>query len=564
MTPKLRLLRLAVYALSLTFVCFAIIGGIHGYSPVPYWDMWGGTLGFISRFEDDPIRSLFAQHNEHRIVLSRLLFLIDEHLFDGDNAFLVICNYVFAGLIWATFTRCLFRLNPKHPHRSDLWLLAAILAAWLFLWAQRVNFTWAFQSQFYLAQWLPLLAFLSLGLALGKPQIRSAYFISALVLGGLSTLSMANGLFVLPLMTLWAIVLRMRWKQVIVLASCASFFAWLYLADYQSPSAHSSVLGSLINAPLSVLHYTLTYLGNPGVYIAGSSMPVQWISKLGGLHLAGITIGLALHTLQKRDANPISAGLILFLIFVLASAVVTASGRLEFGIVSAFSSRYTTPVLMAWAAVFCLASPMILRHFSKGPREQYGWLPSALLGLCVLLVGQTRALQPMHAFNHNKAVAVLALELGVRDTELVSLIHPNTDHALKIAQIASDKDHGLFDRPEYDSLRDTIGGSIAPPTDRSCSGRLEDILIIDDETDFVRLTGWQHALRNTGKPARLLILDPSGLVIGAALLGRPSPYLTDTFGRSGARAGFTGYVRRDRIDQPLTVISDACIWQDQF
>ncbi|MEL7109268.1 MAG: hypothetical protein AAGL99_08370 [Pseudomonadota bacterium] len=564
MTPKLRLLRLAVCALSLTFVCFAIIGGFHGYSPVPFWDMWGATLDFYRRFESDPIRSLFGLHNEHRIVLSRFLFLIDEYAFGGNSAFLVICNYVFAGLIWATFVRCLFRLNPTHTPRNDLWLLAAILAAWLFLWAQRVNFTWAFQSQFFLAQLLPLWAFLSLGAAMNKSCVWNRSFGSALVLGCLSTLSMANGLFVLPLMAAGAIVFRMRWSQVAVIAICACITAGLYLSDYRSPSTHGSVIGSLLNDPLGVLHYTLSYLGNFGIHIAGPFTAVQWLSKLGGLLLLGIAILLTLLTLRKRNTEPVHAGLILFLIFIVAGAFLTAAGRLPFGILSAFSSRYTTPVLMAWAAIFCLASPTLLRAFSQGRREQYGLLIAAISGLSLLLVSQSFALIPKHDLNHQKAVAVLALELGVGDADMVSLIHPNTERALRIAKSASQDDHGLFGRAEYAGLREIIGRSLDPPSDRSCSGRLEHLQTVEGEAEYIRLIGWQHATRATTKISRLLILDSSGRVIGAALLGRPSPYLMEAFGRSGARAGFTGYVRADGLDQPLTVISEACQWKDQL
>ncbi|MGD4365427.1 hypothetical protein QT713_22860, partial [Xanthomonas citri pv. citri] len=42
------------------------------FSPVPFWDMWDGGLGFYVRQMTD-VSQWWAQHNEHRIVLSRIL-----------------------------------------------------------------------------------------------------------------------------------------------------------------------------------------------------------------------------------------------------------------------------------------------------------------------------------------------------------------------------------------------------------------------------------------------------------------------------------------------------------
>jgi hypothetical protein len=41
-----RSLLLAAFGTALYFVLTTIIGMINSYTPVPYWDMWGGTLGF--------------------------------------------------------------------------------------------------------------------------------------------------------------------------------------------------------------------------------------------------------------------------------------------------------------------------------------------------------------------------------------------------------------------------------------------------------------------------------------------------------------------------------------
>lgn len=563
MSPRLDWLRMAIFVLCANLIGLALIGGAIGYSPVPYWDMWGGTLHFVQRFDEDPVRHLFAQHNEHRIVLSRLLFLIDYHLFGGTSVFLIICNYLFAAAIWAVFARCLLSLNIAEP-RQDRWILVVMLGAWLFLWAQKVNFTWAFQSQFFLAQLIPLLAFLSLSQAAFHPRVFSRGFVSALILGGLSPLTMANGLFVFPMMILGAFLLRMPRLQIGILGICASIAISLYLSDYHGPAAHGSVVETLRTQPVAALHYTFTYLGNPGVYIAGSFSVVQHASTFAGLCLAAATLVLTIHSILRRPATPVSFGLLLFIIFVGAGAFATAAGRVSFGIESAFSSRYTTPVLMAWAALFCIASPHLLRFHHSGTRQPYLTLGAAIVALCLLMISQARALTPMYPLNHQKQVAALALGMGIGDDVLVSLVHPNTDRAMTIAQAAAQQNLGIYGTPAFNTARESIDQHLNLSSQRSCAGDLETYEIIDDEPGYVRIYGWQFRSNTKPQSARLYIIDAESRIVGVALRGRASPHLVEAYGPEATRSGFTGYLKSDVTHTDLTIVSDACKSLTQF
>ena len=63
---------------------------VDGYSPVPFADFWD-QFPFIERGlrgEHRTLDDFLAQHNEHRIALARLQFLVDYGLFDGTNVFL--------------------------------------------------------------------------------------------------------------------------------------------------------------------------------------------------------------------------------------------------------------------------------------------------------------------------------------------------------------------------------------------------------------------------------------------------------------------------------------------
>jgi hypothetical protein len=58
------------------------------YSPLPFWDAWREVTAtqHLTRLAD--------QHNEHRIVLSRLIFVADKLWFDGSNKLSLAMTFV--------------------------------------------------------------------------------------------------------------------------------------------------------------------------------------------------------------------------------------------------------------------------------------------------------------------------------------------------------------------------------------------------------------------------------------------------------------------------------------
>ncbi|MCD8526123.1 MAG: hypothetical protein LRY62_02870, partial [Alphaproteobacteria bacterium] len=137
---------------SVAIIVLACAGAVINFSPIPFWDMWDGALGFLERFEDKPVNALFAQHNEHRIVLTRLLFLLEYRIMGGNSAFLIFFNYLCVFASCVLYAICLFVLNRETVPRFQIAIASLVLSAWLFLWTQNNNLTWAFQSQFLLAQ----------------------------------------------------------------------------------------------------------------------------------------------------------------------------------------------------------------------------------------------------------------------------------------------------------------------------------------------------------------------------------------------------------------------------
>jgi hypothetical protein len=75
--------RIVIVLLAASIVAAAIIGAMRYYSPVPLGDMWNGYLDFFMEVQNGNHAAWWTQHNEHRIVLARLLFWMDLSFFNG-------------------------------------------------------------------------------------------------------------------------------------------------------------------------------------------------------------------------------------------------------------------------------------------------------------------------------------------------------------------------------------------------------------------------------------------------------------------------------------------------
>ena len=248
------------------FLGLAIIGGYEAYSPVPMGDMWNGTLGFYVNASHGDWSSWWAQHNEHRILLSRILFWMEEAWFSGKGLFLLVTNYLLVAGV-----AILFFFIWRERSRGWGASFAVFLSVWLLSWIQNDNMIWGFQSQFVLAQLLPLMAFYFLHRASQSNSHGGRWFAASATCGVMALGSMANGVITLPLLTLLALALRMNHRRVIVLGALSILGVFLYFHGYQAVGGHGSLTQSLKEIPEGVIDYMQVYLGGPFYFFLGEN-----------------------------------------------------------------------------------------------------------------------------------------------------------------------------------------------------------------------------------------------------------------------------------------------------
>ena len=304
---------------------------------VPFWDQWELVLLF-EKFATGNLNfnDLFTQHNEHRIIFPRIIFII--------LAF--ISNWNIKLEIWLSFflviitSLAIYKIASANQNqdRTLFHLFNLISLIVLFSLNQYENWLWGFQLAWFLINTCVVVAVLSLYVPDRWPaSVR--LFLSAICCF-IASFSSAYGLLSwLALMPLVAAVDgNIRGKKIrtllwiILFIICCS----IYSIGYFKPTHHPSLF-FLFQEPLNAVKYFLTLIGS---FIGGS---INTKIVMGAIFILNFLFFNA-YCLKKSNskltsnAKPwLSLGW-----FPVLFAFLTTVGRAGFGLEQATSSRYIT------------------------------------------------------------------------------------------------------------------------------------------------------------------------------------------------------------------------------
>jgi len=531
--------RYGFYGLAVLFAALAVIGGIRSYSPAPFWDMWISYLPFLDQASSGGWEVWWKQHNEHRIVLARLFFWMDLRWFDGAGWFLIVVNYALVTLGAVLYCRILREAVVGRGRELERHALTALLVIWLFSWTQWGNLTWGFQSQFFLAQLLPLAA---LYLLYRSIQDGAGIFALACLLGVMSAGTMANGILALPLMTVYAALTRQRAARIGALALLTALTLFAYFYDYSAVVGHGSLSQALREQPLRLAVYMLYYLGNPFYEVLGGRAPGRIVVLSASLFMVLSTLRFAWQLLRQPRPPALPLALLFFIVYIIGTAFGTAGGRLIFGYAQALGTRYATPGLMAWAALLVLYAPALLALGEQARR--WVWTGLALLVLA-MLVYQVKALRSQADELFARSIGALAIEMRIADKAAIGKTYPDTGPVV-FTQEASDKQRSFFGLYPYRGARAQMGHVFAPAALPVCQGALEEISQVEGDYLYLRVRGWLAQPGAQMAPPVVRFLDAGGKQVGYALGGEPRA-------EAGQGAGFRGYLAPAAQGELLTV-----------
>lgn len=516
------------YLLAIIQVIVCIGGLINHFSPIPFWDMWNGYLEFYTHILNGEYKYIFLQHNEHRIVLTKLLFLIDLGVFGGKSYFLLIINLILMLLIVWQFFKFIDKLfiDKNLYYRNLIKLFILIL---LFSWTQHENITWGFQSQFYLAYLVPFFSFYLM--AIFKETNQNKYFYYSCILAALSSYTMANGILTSLLIVIMTFLFRLdKIKIFIAIIICIVNYI-IFFNDYQSIDRQGNVLEYLINSPIDFLLYIFTYLGSPFFYLFKHNIQV---SEIFGFILVMCMIFIIIKYFKRILLNYFLIAMIIQQIYIFLTALVTASGRFSFGIEQAISSRYTTPVLISWAILFIL-----LFYFFN----QQKFFLSKSKYFIILIISlfftfyQFTSLKNENGMKLERKLGALAIAMNIKDTKAIQRVCPSVDLCIEIANLASKYKISVFNDDMFGNTLSSLGKETKEFSLSRSFGYVDNVQELT--TNNYKIDGWFYD--NKKNCDKLILVNNKNQVLGYAIHGYERQDVSKIYGKKAFESGFSGY-----------------------
>ena len=535
----------ALLALAVGAAAVIAAGTIHfviqSYVNLFITDQWDEPLA------RDVVRNLLTQHNEHRLVIPRLLFLIDFEFFAASDKFnlamtLVVQAVHVAVLVYAA------HCSGLTGTRAKIWI-AAIATALMFAINQYENFSNGFQVQFVLVFFFSTASLVALS---RHAETRRPVWLAAsliLMLCGIGT--MANGLL-LPIIWIAAAV-WMRLSRVAIIAGAALglIAIGLYLVGYTRPSGHADPLASL-RMIHRIARYIIDYLGGP---VGQSILPNAnagtpdfstrlWLAFVSGTVIVVIVAALAIAMLRGRT-NTMQVALLSTALFVVGTAALTALGRANFSIDQALSSRYG-------AGFAALASALAILLMTRWPPRLAGRWPGIVfgaVGACVLVLLATAQREELLGAGlrtdawRNAQTALLA---NVKDAETLLTIFPNADYVWQMAHVQKDARVSFGAEPWAGWLGKPLPPEVRIEDRSECRGGALATRAVaagaPDDGGWA-IGGWITADTAAKFGDRLVVIGPDRTVIGYARVALWSWVPGDDPYSASHRRPWRGYVK---------------------
>ena len=289
----------------------------------PFEDDYDAILGFLYFYKEKTsslATLLFAQHNEHRIVWTRLIVLIQytlsglvnfKYLAYIGNAGLLAAVFIFyksvkKTLEWKYILPVFILILQFNYYEISFWAMGSLQNFWVLFWCFLI---------FYLAE-------------KSLSHFRVIYFI--ILFSAIAAFTNANGFLALPILIVYYL-LNKKYKLSIICVAVLSILYYIYFNGY-THITHSGLEknDSLINRIPMIIKF-FYYLIRQFIYSHGVLYP----SIYTGLLTTAFIITVK-NKLIKQSPALIMSGM-----FILGSMCIIAFVRSKLGIDFAAASRYT-------------------------------------------------------------------------------------------------------------------------------------------------------------------------------------------------------------------------------
>jgi hypothetical protein len=519
-----------------------------GYSVVPYWDEMHEVQLYVSQ-RQSLLRWMWAQHNEHRIVFYKLLFILDMHLFKGRHWPMFIGIFCCQGIVAVIFASVLWKMGCQ---KRSAWIASfGIILYCLFCPSQWENFSWAFQLSFALVTVWATTAILLVVFQkqrLDQDQPLSGWTLPAsLAVAAAASFTSGNGIIVWPIMIALAVSMALPWRLIGLYVLGFAGSASLYMVGYGSiPTHHAHPLESL-QKPLQVLQFIENYFG--GALVTNNHL--DWAAQIGqtGLLIAVVMICLLIG--QRDKASLLDYFLAGILLYSLTTAVITSLGRLTLGVDQPFASRYQGFALLFWCALVVWLISVLARR-----RAATQLVTVYLLALFVIVTSGEDfgpILERVRNVATNRDVGGVALIVGVHDDNFIKqAVCPFPDVTWAAVEYLREHSLSLFSETMAKQLRQDLSSTYTVTAANSCRGSVDVVQQADNNLDGLSLEGW--IVDRHSRPVPRLLFVEGGKIVGFGVSGRQRVDVVKAVqSKAALRSGWVGYANISEVGRPIDV-----------
>jgi hypothetical protein len=471
----------------------------------PHWDQWDYEGVTLAKFYNHSlsVADLFAQHNESRIALPRLLTLLYAPLTGWDIRYEIALTILCAVLLAIGLNL----LALRDYHLSLRQRLCCVVVADIAVLSCAQWEVFLFGAYYFIVPTLAVVwALVIKQTSWSQTKKTSAWIILSLA----ATFSYANGVLVW-LFVAGAILApepraHEKKRKLWALAGyCSIGFITIvaYFASYIRPSGHPSIVGSVLDPLRVILHY-LAWIGAPlGAGALERSLAIGAVLLLSFLVISGYIIA----KLRSEALSSSTFAWLLIATFVLTTGLAVSVGRSGFGIEQALASRYetfSTALLPTMCPLVLLCGNLVLRRLREENKVYCTVALSFIAGGCFVLfaLNSTHAWVDAKNYGDVRRRAKLAVEFVsvIPDNPQLALSYPAPEKIISLCNQLS---------PHHLPFVTEPGKAIArlvketTPSGDGTNGFLDRVL--DKGDGQVIVTGWA-ILKDRKKPADGVLL----------------------------------------------------------
>jgi hypothetical protein len=465
------------------------------YTNMWIWDPWD-FLAHYNAYRHFDLAAFWIQHNEHRIIGTELLYALDMLLFRGQQILPEAAGIAaYLGVLLILVCCTWLYTEDKWPVACAACLAAAIAGYKICVVSLNIPFLacWP-QVEFFSAA-----AFASLALR----HTRLPRVFLAISFGIAATYTLASG----------------------VLSVALYFFHYHNLNTFtllpalHHPGYFAMFLGSFLGMPFSA---------------AFAGGPIIWTSVCGWVALALLLADGIWILWKRRYAEPAAIVLGGFCLMVLASALLTAVGRMEPSdplIVASRAGRYITEPTTFWCALLLLTVWVIGAAWKRCAAFLF-LLTTALLTFQILSQ-TTEYFQWWDNYFRRGQWASIGLANGLTDGSISDVLLPGRQFVTQFKHVLIENRFALFAGPEYNWIGSPASHLFSLGPDGAFHGEITTVRKIG--CDF-EVQGWADGAN------RVIFVSQSGQILGFAM--RPAAGPAELYSNDvPPNLAFTGFIR---------------------